>query len=726
MPSPDKTLYEFGEFSFDPAERTLKQNGDQTQLSPKVSETLLALIEETGRTVSHEYLIKRVWTDTVASKNNLDQNIFQLRKLLGDRSSEPRYIKTVPRLGYQFLSSVREVPAQDWTKAAEEMTQDFAADEPVTLVAFERVPIIGSTVRLNGKAKLWLFAVFLPIAAAVTVGVVYKLSMRNAPARRGGDPPRVSKVETNGDVGTAALAPSGDVVAYVTKNGEESEIWIAGSDGGAKHLVATDTLNLSNLVFSVDGGHIYYTRKDDQESALWVASVDGGTPTRILANVDGRVSFSPDGKQFAFIRYYVNEGETALFAANSDGSQERRIATHKEPTLFLFVNGPAWSPDGKTIVVMEEGASTNFSTLTVFDVASGTESRINTLSEWPRFRDVAWLPDGSGLVLLVTEGGPTATTQIWRFSYPGFDAEQIADGPAVYESLSVAKSSNRILVVGNQSVSDIWVTADSGIGEPRRNTETSSAGRAGLCWMPDGRIVYQSRESGADGLWMMDTNGSRKLLTEGSSGNFYPSVTADGRHLIFMSRRTGALHIWSMDVQTGALTQLTNGSEEQWPQVSADGKWVYYNSWDSGAASIWKVSINGGQPVQVISESSYHPKPSPDGNLLAYANVSDAPAASRRKVVSVKGGPAIYSFVGPLKRLGPVYWSKDGRALLYADQRDGVGNIYSQPLEGGEPKQLTHFTDGQIYFFDQSWDGKRLAVARGKVSRTVQLFSGYN
>jgi Tol biopolymer transport system component/DNA-binding winged helix-turn-helix (wHTH) protein len=720
MSRPEKRLYEFGEFVFDPSERTLRQDADQIQLSPKVSETLMALIQKAGRTMSHEELIKRVWADTFASKNNLDQNIFQLRKLLGDSSSEPRYIKTVPRLGYQFLSTVRELPAQRVVAVAKDAPEDLEAQESLAAAGIEQGAEPKPVRRLNSKTKVWIFTLVLLIAAGPLVFVVHKLSTRVRNLLHANETKRVWKLQADGIGGGAVLSPSGELVAYVRK-GEGSEIWIADSDGPSRHSVTADTANLSNLVFSGDGRHIYYIR-DAEEEALYVVPAEGGTPMKILANVGGRISLSPDGKQFAFIRYYVSEGGSSLFIANADGTQERRVATHKEPTYFSPMNGPAWSPDGKLIVVMEEGSGSNYSTLTAFDLVTGTERRINTLSEWPYLRDVAWLPDGSGLVLIVTEGGPTATTQIWRLSYPGFEAKQLASGPDFYESLSLDRTSNRMLVNGRQTVSDIWVMADGDNPEPRKITEGGSAGRVGVCWMPDGRLVYHSREAGVDGLWMMDANGSRRLLTEGSSGTFYPSVTADGRHLIFMSKRSGGLHVWRMDLESGALTQLTDGSEELWPQVSADGKWVYYNS----NASVWKVSVNGGAQLQVISESSYHPKPSPDGTLLAYANIMDAPGASRRKVVSAHGGPAKYSFDGPLVRLGPVNWSKDGRSLLYTDQRGGVSNIYSQPLDGGEPKQLTHFTEGVIYFFDQSWDGKRLAVARGNVSRTIQLFSGYN
>ena len=70
-----------------------------------------------------------------------------------------------------------------------------------------------------------------------------------------------------------------------------------------------------------------------------------------------------------------------------------------------------------------------------------------------------------------------------------------------------------------------------------------------------------------------------------------------------------------------------------------------------------------------------------------------------------------------------MYWSNFGHSLLYADERGGESNIYSQPLEGGEPKQLTHFTEGQIYSFDQSWDGKRLAVAHRSILFCLKWFA---
>src|SRR3712207_2169116 len=88
-------IYEFGPFGLDAAECVLFNDGRPIPLSPKVFATLLILVEEAGRTVPYDEFITRVWPDTAAGRNNLDQNIFVLRKALDDTPASPRYIETV-------------------------------------------------------------------------------------------------------------------------------------------------------------------------------------------------------------------------------------------------------------------------------------------------------------------------------------------------------------------------------------------------------------------------------------------------------------------------------------------------------------------------------------------------------------------------------------------------------------------------------------------------------
>ena len=107
-----KPSYEFADFLLDPAEQLLsRSNGDAVPLTPKAFLTLLVLLQNSGRTVEKEELLREVWPGTFVEEGNLTVTIFMLRKSLGEGKTEQKYIKTVPRRGYRFIAPVREVQA---------------------------------------------------------------------------------------------------------------------------------------------------------------------------------------------------------------------------------------------------------------------------------------------------------------------------------------------------------------------------------------------------------------------------------------------------------------------------------------------------------------------------------------------------------------------------------------------------------------------------------------
>src|SRR5215475_12871224 len=106
MVSPDNHLYEFKPFALDAASRTLFKDNEIVHLTPKAVETLLVLVQHRVQVVEKEQLLKEVWPDSFVEEGSLSRNIHELRKALGDDSSEPRYIATVPKRGYRFIAPV--------------------------------------------------------------------------------------------------------------------------------------------------------------------------------------------------------------------------------------------------------------------------------------------------------------------------------------------------------------------------------------------------------------------------------------------------------------------------------------------------------------------------------------------------------------------------------------------------------------------------------------------
>ena len=96
-----KRQYEFGPFRLDAAERLLLRDGEPVALTAKAFDTLHALVENHGRIVDKNALLQRIWPGTAVSEATLAQNIFTLRKLLGESSPGNQYIETVPKYGCQ-------------------------------------------------------------------------------------------------------------------------------------------------------------------------------------------------------------------------------------------------------------------------------------------------------------------------------------------------------------------------------------------------------------------------------------------------------------------------------------------------------------------------------------------------------------------------------------------------------------------------------------------------
>ena len=104
-------FYEFGPFRVDVANLLLFRDGQPLSLAPKAVETLIALVRHGGQLLKKDDLIRIVWSDRVVDESNLSQNIYLLRKTLGEGSNRQNYIETVPRRGYRFVGEVRECNA---------------------------------------------------------------------------------------------------------------------------------------------------------------------------------------------------------------------------------------------------------------------------------------------------------------------------------------------------------------------------------------------------------------------------------------------------------------------------------------------------------------------------------------------------------------------------------------------------------------------------------------
>jgi DNA-binding winged helix-turn-helix (wHTH) protein len=111
-----KPPLDFGPFHLDPQDRLLLREGEPVSLTPKAFDALLFLVENRGRLVLKQDLMKALWPDTFVNESNLTQTVFMLRKALGNGDG-PRYIVTVAGHGYRFVAEVRQTQTpEDFSK----------------------------------------------------------------------------------------------------------------------------------------------------------------------------------------------------------------------------------------------------------------------------------------------------------------------------------------------------------------------------------------------------------------------------------------------------------------------------------------------------------------------------------------------------------------------------------------------------------------------------------
>jgi DNA-binding winged helix-turn-helix (wHTH) protein len=118
--------YEFGPFLLEPAERKLMRSNEVVVLTPKTFDTLVLLVRNSGHLLEKDELLRMLWPDSFAEEGNLSNNIFVLRKALGE---DPQYIETVPKRGYRFVGAVRQLPSAE--KALGEQ-REFASEALTT------------------------------------------------------------------------------------------------------------------------------------------------------------------------------------------------------------------------------------------------------------------------------------------------------------------------------------------------------------------------------------------------------------------------------------------------------------------------------------------------------------------------------------------------------------------------------------------------------------------
>ena len=714
-----KPLYRFGDFMVDSDQKVLLRQGTPTPLTPKVFDTLLLLVENSGRIVKKEELMNRLWPDSYVEEANLTFNIQQLRKSLGDNARKPQYIETVPRRGYRFIAKVEEV-FNDGNNMGHVMHRlEQSTDSGLSNRRERAFAAIHAFARSEKKASALLIALIIVFTGAGLM--IWRFSNGSSQNLRefvAGLPLKIEKLTATGESPHAAISSDGKYLAYTRGFVNNQSIWLRQLATNTNIQIAPANGPIFGLAFAHSGEYLYFVK--GTPGALYRVSLLGDVPIKILDGLEGKFSLSSDDRHIAFIRQRINsDGQKGYFLniANSDGTAERTLLARKYPDKM---DAPAWSPDNESIVCAYGNSSGGGQSVRLVEVSvPDGMTRELSAERFANIVKIVWLPQKRGLIM---SAGKTSEgyLQLWRVYYPDMEFTQITAGLLSYSDLSITANADKIVASQTSRISDVWV----GESQEPQNLKKITAATDKLGWTPTRRLVYSSRTSGNEDLWIMQPDGSeQRQITVDSRTNATPAVTPDNRYIVFMSNRTGVFQVWRMNIDGSNQVQLTNGGGKNFPVISPDGEWVLYNSTDNW--DVRRTSIDGGEPAQVTEYPGFFPSVSPDGKMIACLGTSESKAALL--VLPFGGGQPLktldlggHSFSGTR-----IEWTKDGQALLYTIEREGLETLVKQPVNGGRAEEIMKFED-EVFDFGYSSDGQLLAVTRGGWRHDVVLISDLN
>jgi DNA-binding winged helix-turn-helix (wHTH) protein len=728
-------LYEFAGFKFDGKKQKLWQNGELVIISPKAAELLALLLEKKGEFVSKEEIFETVWKDTFVEDGVLTQNIYLLRKALGNDADGLPIIENKTRLGYRVSGAI--LLGDEETERLGDEETERRSDAENKQQSTNNSENLRQQIPASPRRKV-AASIFIAVALITVAAMGYRYFRPNIASyfRKPIESVKFTQLTNTGDLASATLSPDGNFLAYIRQN----KVYL--KDIASNKEIPLEIPNVPSfrsLQFSADGNFIYFcnNRAYNAESKILKVSRFGGDTQLIVERNQGLFSLSPDNKFIAYYGAHISQG-LRLIIRNLETGNEREIL-QLDSFLSTVTNSSSlsWSPDAKYILSATQSVVTSGSQLFMIDVEKGTSIEIK-IPKLRRFQEAHWLFDSQNFIVSATDNG--RTYHLWKVYYPELDIQPMTTGLSSFEKPIVSADGKKILALQTTNNSNLFSANDANLNEQKQLTTGNSNkfGQTSLTWTNDNEMLFSSQAENetVENFWLIDSNslGKRQITAEKDASII--TATSDGKSIFYTMIRNQFANIERIDASGGNLLKVTNGNvgQRRSPQVSPDGSWLYYIFRDSKGSKIMRLNLSD-QKEEIWLEDEkvncgLYLQMSPDGKYLACPNwrlrtVNDADKHNAELAIISVETRSVFQYM-PIERISPNFrFSPDSKSIEFIAALDSGTQLMRQAFNESEPKSILSMPEDRIFNFAWSKDGKRLAMAKGLQIRDAVLLTNF-
>ncbi|UXI67173.1 winged helix-turn-helix domain-containing protein [Tahibacter amnicola] len=722
-----------GEWDVDAAGHSLHRGEHQVRLQPRLMQLLLRLMREPGEVVRREQLLDEVWGGRVVNDEVVSRAVAELRQALEDDPRSPRYIETLPKIGYRLVAAC--IPA-----SVETSPKPSAPSTPPSRAAPALLDDRGLPLADPAAKRRLTFAALVVVAVVVLVAIGLAGWLPPPPGANQTAPDLRARVDRARPFATdpgfdqsARFSRDGRLIAWSASDAERNHatIWVGSRDGQTRRqLSRADAWDLSPVFVEGDTA-ILFVRYHVDACEIRRQELLGEQSTVIAAcappPATSRIDVSSDGRRLVFAQRVPGTSRAGL-ALMDLASKDITPLTDPGEQAQIDLN-PRFSSDGAQVAFFRGQHSEQW--LWILPTTSPARARTLVGSNGLLY-GVAWLPGDNALVLAGDLFGYRALYRVdsgtGALEFLGARGARYpdvaADGALLYEVADYQ---------ANLWHADLTASPIS----PRPITQSQRYNNQPV-FSPDGRqLAFASNRDGLESVFVANPDGSgvRRLHLDPRQRWVRPTWRPDGKHLVvtaILNRSDGTeclpyactsehSALYDYDLAANRATPLEDtGADARYARYGADGT-LYYLRSDDQVHTLWRIDPKGVR------------------RLVLDANVESFDVGERELVVAVQGEAGLRvceldarncrtvldGRVRDAQMLDAGQWTLHQGALYFAARlQDKTRNVQRLDLRTGQmTKVLDDVPSTLPPALAVSPDGKSLVYARND-RIVIDLFVG--